>query len=196
MAEKELAQESKRDRVRRLLIDPLKRDGMRYKADVSKEDQRKRLDQMADDVAHMSDQNLIRLFLCLRTKGEGSSKCFWPSRVTVLAYAEVAQPRPLADDPRLRSWFASQAGRAAASVPGRLLAEFEFWTSHKHPPFSPAHQRLIAPRADEIARRADRISEREGRGAMVNSDDAAWMDRYRVTLSMLQGWINESGQAA
>ena len=74
--------ETNRDRVRRLLIEPLTRDGMRFPREVSDEVQRKRLDQMADDLGHMSDANLVRLRLCLRSKGGGSAKCFWPGRVT------------------------------------------------------------------------------------------------------------------
>ena len=185
--------ETKRDRVRRLLIDPLSRDGMRFPKAMPEEVQRKKLDQMADDFAHMTDANLGRLMLCLRTKGGGSQKDFWPSRITQLGYAQVAQPRPLEDDPKLKSWFVSAAGRAAAAVPGRLIAEFQFFKRHHHPPYLAEHKRLVASQAGELAHRLELIADREQRGIPLSPDDAAWVVRYRQTQEMLVGWIDEAG---
>jgi hypothetical protein len=188
--------ETNRDRVRRLLIAPLQRDGMRFPKDVSDDVQRKRLDQVADDLAHMSDHNLGRLMLCLRTKGDGSAKCFWPGRVTIIGYAEAAQPRPIADNPRLRSWFASAAGARAAGEPGRLVAEFEFFERHKHPPFAPQHQSRIKERAANLAHRVERIADREGRGAALSPEDAAWIVHYRKRLGMITSWLDDADGAA
>lgn len=188
--------ETNRDRVRRLLIAPLQRDGMRFPKDVPEDVQRKRLDQVADDLAHMSDQNLGRLMLCLRTKGDGSAKCFWPGRVTIIGYAEAAQPRPIADNPSLRSWFASAAGQRAAAEPGRLVAEFEFFERHKHPPFAPHHGRVIHSRAQELAGRVERIADREGRNAALSPEDAAWIVHYRKRLGMITGWLSDAEGAA
>lgn len=183
--------EAGRARVRRLCLDPLARDGMRYPAKVPPEDARRKLDQLADDLAYLSDAGLRVLATSLRTKGEGSAKCFWPSRITVLGYAEAFQKRPLADMPGLRSWFASAAGRDAAAEPGRLIAEYAFWNRHKHPPFAPAHQQRVASHAGDIARRIDLLSEREAREVPLDADDRRWLDRVRSTEAMLQGWIEE-----
>ena len=60
----EEATESKRDRVRRLLIDPLKTDGFRFAKGVTSDDAKTRLDRLAetrDELAFFA--HLIRRFV-------------------------------------------------------------------------------------------------------------------------------------
>ncbi|MDF3413271.1 hypothetical protein HKX54_02290 [Sulfitobacter sp. M57] len=188
--------ETKRDRVRRLFIAPLAAEGMRFERGTSEEVQVKRLNQMADDLTHLSDVELGRLRLCMRSKGDGTKKTFWPGRVSILGFAESVHPRPIADLPRLKDWFISAAGREAALVEGRLVAEFEFWTRHKHPPYAETHKRLVASRASEIGPKAARLVERRGRGALSDPGDIHWLARFEETEAMLRGWLAESGGAA
>ena len=187
---------SARDKVRRCFIDKMAEAGMRFQHRTSAEDQRRKLDQMADDLAHMSEDNLNRLFVCLRSKGAGSRGDFWPPRVTILKYAEDAQPRPTEEIRGLQSWFISQAGRDAATVPGRLVAEFDFWTSHKHPPMSADQKRMVASYAGRDAARADRLDERRARGALEVGADQLWLDQYRAKEAKLIGWVSEREVAA
>lgn len=188
--------ETKRDRVRRLFIDPLQADGLRFKHGTPPEDQRRKLDQMADDLSYLSDDKLRVLRVCMRSKGEGAKGVFWPSRVSILKFAEAAQPRPLVELPGFHSWFASAAGHAAAAVPGRLLAEYQFWTKHKHPPFDDQHKRLVTTRAREIAERFVLLAEREGRGALSDPADIAWLSNARHREAMLRDLIARTGDAA
>ncbi|GLQ26122.1 hypothetical protein [Sulfitobacter pacificus] len=188
--------ETKRDRVRRLFIAPLAAEGMRFERGTSEEVQVKRLNQMADDLTHLSDVELGRLRLCMRSKGGGTKKTFWPGRVSILGYAESVHPRPIADLPKLKDWFVSAVGRGAVADMARLVAEFEFWTRRKHPPFHASHERIVAAEASEIGPRAERLVERRGRGALSDPGDVHWLARYEETEAMLRGWLAESGGGA
>jgi hypothetical protein len=102
-----VAGESDRDRVRRLLLAPLQTGGMRFKRE------QRQLDQIGDDLAYLSDAALVDVRLSLRTKGQGTDRCFWPARVTILLLAETRQARPLNELPSLLRWFAFNAGKRA-----------------------------------------------------------------------------------
>lgn len=190
------AAETARDRVRRLFIAPLAEDGMRFRSGTPEDVQRKRLDRMADDLAYMSDDALRLLKICMRTKGEGSNGVFWPTRVSILKFANAAQPRPIEDIPGFRSWFASAAGAEAAAVPGRLVAEYAFFCRHLHPPYDDAHKAAVASQAAQLSERAMRLEERAGRGVALSPDDSSWLSRYRARDAMMRRWIDRKGDAA
>ncbi len=186
-------QETNRARVRRLFIDPLVKDGMRFKHHTSAEDQRRKLDQMADDLGYLSDESLRVLAACMRTKGEGTNKVFWPSRISILGFAEARERMPLQDVPGLRSWFVSAAGHKAAAVPGRLVAEYVFWKSHKRPPLTDREWAGINERAADYARRVELIEDRQARGVLVTGEERNWLRRYHETEAMLRGWLDGKG---
>jgi hypothetical protein len=192
----ETPKEANRARVRRLFIEPLVRDGMRFKHGTSPEDQRRRLDQMADDLGYLSDDSLAVLAACMVSKGEGANRVFWPSRVSILSFAEAREPRPLEDVPGLRSWFISAAGRTAAGIPGRLIAEFSFWRRHKRPPLGDREWEAVNRNAADFARRVELIQDRKARGVRVDEVDARWLGRYEQTEAMLREWLAEAGDAA
>jgi hypothetical protein len=190
----EPSEETKRDRVRRLLIDKLKSDGMRFERGTPVEDQRRRLDRMADDLSYMADERLGWLRDCLKTKGEGSRRNFWPCRITVLGYAEQAQPRPLEDWPGLKGWFVSAAGQAAIATPGRLLAEFKFWTKYKRPPSKPYELEAVAREARQIADRRDRLVSRRDRNVLTDEEDIRWLGVVEQREAQLVGWVREGNK--
>lgn len=169
--------ETKRDRVRRLLIQPLADIGFRHRRGVSDADGRAFLDQLADDLAYLTDLNLQRLEEAMRSKGEGSARSFWPPRAAFLALAQVAQPRPLVEMPALASWFASEAGRRALEH-GRLVAELRFWRRKHRPPLNDVERRRIAEDARDGQARVDRIRERLARGVLVDQPERAYLDAY------------------
>tara|TARA_R110002049_G_scaffold23545_10_gene83662 strand:- start:47988 stop:48599 length:612 start_codon:yes stop_codon:yes gene_type:complete len=185
--------ETNRARVRRLFIDPLTRDGMRFEHVTKPEAKRRKLDQMADDLGYLSDESLRVLAACMRTKGEGAKKVFWPSRVSILGFAETRHHRPLQDVPGLQSWFVSAAGRTAASVPGRLVAEHGFWKKHKRPPMTDLEWKHIHQVAADYARRVELIDDRIARDVLVTDEELDWHRRYRETEEMLRGWLAEAG---
>ena len=71
--------ETKRDRVRRLVFTPLAERGFRFPRAFDADDQRKAMDAMIDTVTYLSDDALRALEQSLRSKGDGSARCFWPS---------------------------------------------------------------------------------------------------------------------
>ncbi|MGI3167486.1 hypothetical protein [Pseudooceanicola sp. 200-1SW] len=171
------ATETKRDRVRRVLLAPLAGIGFRFPRSVDAEQGQRQLDRLADDLAYMSDLNLRRLFETMRTKGEGKSRDFWPSHAAFIALAQIAQPRPLEEMPGLASWFGSAAGRAALAE-GRLVEEYRWWLAKHRPPMNPQERRLVADRASAAQAKAARLRERLGLNLPVDAGDREWLHAF------------------
>ena len=180
--------ETKRDRVRRLLLNPLKADGFRFAKGVKAEEAQTRRDRMADDLAYLNDDGLIALRISLRTKGEGSARCFWPMPATVLGLAESFQRRPLDELPQLLRWFASAAG-GAALLGDRLVAEYWFWTMHKRPPVKPMDKKIVADKAADWRRRVELAEDRIQRGRTIPDDDVQWLEWYRGKVTYVEGLV-------
>lgn len=187
--------ESKRARVRRMLIEPLQEQGMRFERTVPAETQRKRLDRMADDLAYMCDDALVVLRRCLLRNGEGTAKCFWPKRVSYLGFAHGFESRSIEDDPAMLGWFASAAGKAAQGVPGRLVAEFEFWCENWRPPVSDKEWRAVAAKATKNLNRLAYCEPREAEGILRDPDDIAWLKEYRTKAEKVARWIGKGAAA-
>lgn len=172
--------ESKRARVRRLVIDPLIADGFRKRQRDSDEAHQHFLDRLADSVAYMSDNGLRGLRLCLATKGEGSARHFWPCFATVIGFAESFERRPLEELPELLRWFASKAGPEALKA-GRHVAEYEFWKKYKRPPVGRDDARRVAEVAAKWQSKAERVrQEIERLGNARWPDDRQWLDWYEA----------------
>lgn len=188
--------ETNRDRVRRVLIDPLVAAGFRFRKGTDEAAAQKALNRIADALAYMGDRPLEVLAASLMTKGEGSARCFWPPFATVIGLAEAFQPRPLEQVPELMRWFASRAGQEALAG-GRLVAEFMFFERKKRPPMTEQDRRIVAERAAQWVRRAERINERMGRGLMPVGDDGEWLHWFegleRRLTSIVQGGIDARG---
>lgn len=127
--------ETKRDRVRRLLIHPLEEDGFRKRKAKPDEMHHAFLNRIADNLAYMSDANLRLLQRMLVTKGEGSQKNFWPDYVTIVGWAEEIEPSPLAEDPVILSWFRSKAGPLAMEADCHVET-YDFICRKKRPPMA------------------------------------------------------------
>lgn len=182
--------ETKRGRVRRILIDPLVRDGMRFRRDVDEAAQGRFLDRIADDVAYMSDRGLAALRVWVGSHGEGSARAFWPGVVTIISTAEAFEPRPLEELPALVRWFASAAG-SEALLADRLVAEYEFWRRFKRPPAQSNDRQRVSERAAEWSARAERIEDRMARGLTPLHDDGAWLSWYRRTEDKARALLAE-----
>ncbi len=182
-------EETKRDRVRRLFIIPLEDLGMCFPKATDPKIVQKTLNDFCDRLTYMSDENLIRLRHCLKTKGEGSARKFWPKMITIISFAELAQPRPLKHEPNLLSWFGSDAGKQALEA-GRLVAEFLFFERVKRPPLKDSEKRQIAERANGYNSRVLRLEERLGRGWDLSADDAGFLEWYRGRLEYCTKLVN------
>ncbi|MBR9764796.1 MAG: hypothetical protein GYB53_15025 [Rhodobacteraceae bacterium] len=182
--------ETKRDRVRRLLLTPLAENGFHFKRGSDPEAGRKMLDRLADDLAYLSDQQLATLCDCMRIKGEGTARNFWPTYATFVAYAQHIRARPLSEMPRLAAWFGGKAGRDALED-DRLVAEFRFWTRHHSPPVKDFQRRNVMSEAAEIQDRIMRIRDKQRRGVPLDPTERHDLDAYErdeaEALSLVRG---------
>lgn len=177
--------ESKRGRVRRLLIDPLERAGMRSRKGADPDQQRAFLDRLCDDLAYLSDRELGVLRSWAEVSGEGRERCFWPPFVAFASAAQAIAPRPVAELPELRSWFGSVAGPAAARVPGRLVAEFRFIQRYRRPPIKEHERREMVKVAGYLATDVERARELRDRGRMHDAEMLAAFERDEATARAL-----------
>lgn len=168
--------ESNRARVRRLLLDPL---GFRFRRGTGEEAQRKFLDTVADELAHMSAAQLQVLFAMLKGKGQGEARNVWPDLATVRGFAHVVAPRPLSDEPALRRWFGSIEGPQAI-LDGTLVETARYFLRNHAPPVTPGARAKVREAAVANARRLQIIEEKRGRGIDVPAHDAEWAREYRA----------------
>jgi hypothetical protein len=187
--------ESRRGRVRRLLIKPLIRDGFRARAREEVDRHAAFLDRLADTLGYMSDDGLRVLRLHLAARGEGSKRDFWPCFASILGAAEAFEPRPFEELPELLRWFASKAGPDALEA-GRHVAEYEFWTRHKRPPVKPEEWTQLRQKAEAMQARAARYREIIAeRGATHWPQDQDWLDWYDRREAYVRGLIEGRGSA-
>lgn len=168
--------ETKRDRVRRLLIDPLTAWGFRKPGNVTEAKHAKFLVDLADGLAYLGDDQLVTLREFLKTKGEGKDRRGWPRMATITPLAEAIAPRPLEEIPVIASWFGSARGPQALEE-GTLVAEFQFLSALKRPPLREGDWRRIRERAAEHDS-SKRVREDRVRRGVADEDDRQWLAWY------------------
>lgn len=173
-----LGAQSNRDRVRGLLFEPL---GFRFPRAVDADAAKKALNRIADDLSYLTDASLAALREMLRTKGEGSSRNFWPDHATFIGFAEVIQRRPIEDLPALSSWFGSIEGPRAA-LQGILVETFLFIADRKMPPVTDGARRQVATKAAENSRRLLIITERRAAGLTIEAGELEFERWYNDQL--------------
>ncbi|WP_353472339.1 hypothetical protein PVT71_13680 [Salipiger sp. H15] len=173
MTEEQITTETKRGRVRRLLIEPLAEHGFRKPGNVKLDQHEGFLVKLADALAYMSDTQLGTLRDMLRYRGEGKARDAWPSMATISALAEAVAPRPVEEHPTILSWFGSARGPKALEE-GVLVAEFAFLERRKRPPLTDGDRRAIRERSEEWARQRELMLDR-GRRGMARDGDAQWL---------------------
>ncbi len=166
--------ETNRDRVRRLLLQPL---GFRHPRKTDEATGRALLDAIADEMAYLPDDVLIAMVEAMRARGDGASKDFWPSRASFIGVAEWLHPRPLEFSPKLLSWFASIEGPRAIEN-GTLVETWQFFEQKKRPPSLPEDRKRVEVVAQHNARKLQLIAERRERGREQFPDDLAWERWY------------------
>lgn len=180
--------ESKRARVRRLLIDRLTAIGMRFPKTTPDKEARRVLDSLCDALAFASDDTLTAVAEWARCHGDGASKSFFPPVVAFVTTAEAYEPRQLEDVPAIASWFASRAGEAAHAQ-GRLVAEFLFVEGRKRPPLSDAEKSKITAKASEWNRQMELAGDRVGRGFTLDARDQQFVDWYNGVHARAMGLV-------
>lgn len=183
--------ESKRGRVRRLLIEPLTELGFRKSGKVTADRHKANIASLADELAYMSDDSLTSLYAMLRTKGQGGQRDIWPSTATMVGFAELVQERPLEELPGLVRWFASVEGPKALHD-GTLVETWLYFHKHKKPPFSAQH--IIREKADANRRKLALYRDRAKRN-VADESELDWVRRYEARLTyctdLVQGKTSE-----
>ena len=192
--EQTMTAETKRDRVRRLLIAPLTEWGFRKPGDVREEKHAKFLTNLADSMAYMTDVQLEQLRDFLKTRGEGKDRRGWPRMATIVPFAEQVAPRPLEEHPTICSWFGSARGRQALAE-GTLVSEFLFLTKFKRPPLTDGDWMRVRGRAQELdsERRVKADRRRRGVASQDDLEFLAWMDGIEARAMAL---LPEQGRGA
>lgn len=190
--------ETKRDRVRRLLIGPMEELGWRKPGNVTAEAHRAALDRLCDELGYLADADFATLRQVLRGKGDGKGRDAWPPVARIIAYAEMVRPRPLEELPAVLRWFRSAAGEAAEAG-GRLVEEHDYWLRHKHPPVSDGARRQVAQEADRNAHRAEVITDQIARGVAPAPGEREWLHAYQERKARVRRLMDRqppAGEAA
>ena len=181
------ATETNRDRVRRVLFEPL---GFRHPKRVAEAAGVAMLNAIADELSYMSDENLAVLARMMRVHGEGSSRDFWPARAAFISFAHLCQPLPLEADTKLISWFASREGDQM--VNDRTLVEtWRYFEAKRVPPATPQARALVLDRARDAARRIDIVHERREAGLGVDPAEADFVKRYEADQARMMTLLRD-----
>lgn len=147
--------ETKRGRVRRILIDPLLTSGMRKQARMKAADYDDMLVRLADKLGHMSDENLHGLVPLITRHATGKEKNCWPDEVSVVAWALAIQPPPPRACDYVMSLMRSVAGRRAFE--SGYHVELYMTAKKLGPPPSRYDQARLCRDADENRREVERV---------------------------------------
>lgn len=187
-------QEGKRERVRRLLLDPLAGNGFRKSARISADRHKEMLTRLADNLAYMSDASLSTLRDMMLTKGEGRQRDIWPAQATFYGFADLIEPRPVEELPALLRWFRSVEGPKAKDE-GTLVETWAYFQKYKRPPKMGLF--IIREQADENQRKLALCEERIGNG-VATDDEKNWARWYRDRLAYCERIVSDGqkGRAA
>lgn len=105
--------ESRRARVRRLLIQPLEDAGMRRPSGWSLAEYQAFLGRLQDRLGYMDEGNLTGMRALLFAKGRGKDHDIWPKEVTIMFIARNLQAPPPRECDYAASVMRSAMGRAA-----------------------------------------------------------------------------------
>ncbi|MDO6586835.1 hypothetical protein Q4543_15080 [Salipiger sp. 1_MG-2023] len=195
MTEGQTIAETKRDRVRRILIEPLTEWGFRKPGDMRADRFNGFMAALCDGMGYLADEQLETLCAALRTRGEGKDRRGWPRMATITALAEAIAPRPIEEIPAMRRWFASVEGPKAVRD-GALVALFLFWEKFKRPPLTDGDRRAIRDKAHGLDSDVRVRRDRERRG-VASADDLQWLAWHNGIEGRAMALVGEgSGQTA
>lgn len=172
---------AKRERVRRLLIQPLEADGLVRDRRTKAGEHAAFLEKLADRLGYLTDENLVTLKRFVRARATGEAHNVWPGFATILNHAQDLQTPPDPENPIMQSWLHSRQGEALMAR-GEHVETYLFLTGlvakgRPRPPL-PAEKRMIANRARDMARKRTLIVERIDGGVHVPEDDRRWLAWY------------------
>ncbi len=148
--------ESGRMRVRRVLIEPLARAGLRRRPRVTAEEHDAALRRLEERLAYLGKGDLIVLVEIVERSAGGDARNLWPDEVSIRNWAAQLCPPPDEESRLVISWLGSAAGRRAWDEgeeiavalrkhlrrAGRPPSDFD-WTRIRREAAEWAHRRLV-----------------------------------------------------
>lgn len=177
---------SRRARVRRLLIEPLAKDGLIRAKGVTLEEHAAFLDKLADKVGYLDDAMLATLAELVLNMAEGVARNHWPSFATIWNIATRLRRPPDDESHIMCSWLVSVAGPIAQEA-GHLVELYLWLRKHGCPP-SDFALKAIRQEASENARTRARIA-RDVQAGSARASDADWLDGYLSTLAYCEALV-------
>lgn len=179
--------ETKRDRVRRVLISPLLRAGMRKQTRMSVEDYQAMLVRLADKLGFMSEENLRGLVPVLTRNAKGREHNQWPDEVAIVKWAYSVQVPPPRECDYVVSVIRSHAGQLARER--GYLPELLMEARKLGPPFSKVNIDRLERLGRDSRRERDRLRRRLDIGETIRQERQDWLDWYdrheREALSIM-----------
>ena len=167
--------ETKRDRVRRILITPLVQAGMRRQTKMKAPDCEAMLVRLADKLAHMSDANLRGLVALFTRHARGPERNQWPDEVSMVSWALAIQPPPPRANPYVVSVLQSEAGRRAEA--GGYLTELYIHATRFGPPYKASSVALVLKEAEKNRRELEQVRAAVARGT-ATQERRQWLEWY------------------
>lgn len=191
----EIKCETKRDRVRRILINPLVRAGMRKQGSMRVAEYEEMLVRLADKLAYLSDANLRGLVPLITRMARGKERNRWPDEVSIVSWAfELQSPPPRACD-YVVSVMRSEAGRRARALGYHVEL---FMAARKlGPPFKKIHLARVMADAERNRAEVRRVTGAIERG-VAPLERRQWLDwwlRHEVEALAIMDSVGE-GEAA
>lgn len=168
--------ESKRDRVRRILVNPLVDAGMRRQPRMKADAHQAFLTRLTDKLSYLSDLHLRGLAERIAKSAKGPDRNQWPDEVTIVNWAHF-----LALPPPKKCPFTVSVLRSRAGVRARQLgyhAELLIALREGGPPFSKYDTRWMPDAARENREEVRRVSEAIRLGT-ATVERRQWLDWYQ-----------------
>ena len=177
-----------RARVKALLVERLDQAGMARRRGVSAAAHEQWTARLCDQLAYMTDENLMTLAETLIDNAPGG---VWPSEIVIRQFARALQEAPAVERRIISSWLASVEG-PKAEAGGHLVELFRWLDRHGRPPLA-MDMVTIRERAQANARRVEIVRDRIARGVAVQ-EDRDWLVHYLRDRDQAQALV-DAGRA-
>lgn len=171
----EHCEETKRDRVRRLLINPLTATGMRKQSRMKEPEFAEMLIRLADKLSYLPDLTLEGLVAWCTKNARGKERNQWPDEVAIVSQAMSLQPPPARSCPYVVSVLRSKAGDRAAEM--GYLTELYMAARNYGPPFSKLNLQRIAREAQANLAELEKVQSSVTRG-VATLERQQWLNWY------------------
>ena len=181
-------QRVRRERVRRLLIDPLVARGLRKRKGVSAEDHALFLERVERRLAYLPEHHLATLVEVLERNADGANRTCWPGEASIVAWAAGLMPPPDANSRLVRSFLASAAGlRAWEEDPAVAVALWVYLRQFGRPPLEGDWPGLRVQAREWLGKRARAVEARDA--GRIGAEQAGWLEASDALLDRVRGLV-------